>query len=123
MFKLIIAGSRSVTDYSLIKQELDDIVSKAPENDADIKALCIISGGARGVDKLGERYAKENNIALEIFPANWESYGKAAGFLRNKEMGDYADGLIAFWDGRSRGTQHMINYMKGLDKPVVIIYT
>jgi hypothetical protein len=68
----------------------------------------IVSGGARGVDALGERYARENNIDLAIFPANWKEFGKSAGYRRNQQMADYADALIALHLNNSKGTSHMI---------------
>ncbi len=67
---------------------------------------------ARGADRLGERYAKERGYPVRLFPADWEKFGKSAGYRRNAEMAKYADGLIAFWDGRSAGTGHMIYLAK-----------
>ena len=95
--KTIIAGSRTITDYQLIEDccQLENITE-------------VVSGTARGVDKLGEQYANNHNIPVKLFPANWDYYGKSAGYKRNEEMADYADQLIAFWDGNSRGTEHMI---------------
>lgn len=78
----------------------------------------IVSGGARGPDKHGELIAKVNNIPLRVFPADWDTHGKAAGHIRNSEMGVYADALIAVWDGKSKGTAHMVRYMEALGKPV-----
>ena len=69
----------------------------------------IISGGASGVDSIAEYFAKQFNYAFKKFPANWNKYGKRAGYLRNVEMGNYADALIAIWDGKSKGTKHMID--------------
>lgn len=111
--KVIIAGSRSIVDYKLVKKYLDELKDK-------IEVTTIVSGRARGVDSLGEKYAKENNINLELFPANWNLHGKAAGPIRNKQMGDFADVLICFWDGVSSGSQHMVSYMKSLNKPVYL---
>ena len=101
--KTIIAGSRTITDYSLLMDVLDSVTWEITE---------VISGGARGVDRLGEQYANKNNIPIKRFPAQWTKYGKRAGFLRNKEMAEYADALIAVWDGESKGTQHMLNLAK-----------
>ncbi|MEA1980842.1 MAG: hypothetical protein U9N54_07710, partial [candidate division Zixibacteria bacterium] len=66
----------------------------------------------KGVDKLGEEYAEQNYIPLLKFPANWNKYGKRAGYVRNEEMANNADALIAIWDGKSKGTNHMINIAK-----------
>jgi len=100
--KVVIAGTRTFDNYELLKQECDKILSETQEE------IEIVSGGARGADALGERYAKENEYKLTIFPANWDRFGKRAGYLRNEEMADYADAVIAFWDERSRGTYNMI---------------
>lgn len=72
----------------------------------------VISGTAKGADKLGERFAKENNLTLHRFPADWNRYGKSAGYKRNVEMADNADALLALWDGKSRGTKHMIDIVR-----------
>lgn len=111
--KTIIAGSRNILDYEFVRNSIID---------SKIKITEIVSGCARGVDKLGERYAIENNILLKYFPANWDFYGKQAGFIRNEEMAKYSECLIAIWDGISRGTKNMIDLAKhyGLD---VRVYT
>jgi hypothetical protein len=98
--KTIIAGSREITDY----QQVLDAVSQC-----DWQITTVICGMARGVDTLGEQYAKENSIPVEYFPADWKTHGKSAGYLRNVEMAKNAEALIAIWDGKSRGTMHMIN--------------
>jgi hypothetical protein len=69
----------------------------------------IISGGARGADRLGERYAKERGITLKIMPADWQTYGKSAGYRRNAQMAEYATHAIIFWDKQSLGTKNMID--------------
>ena len=105
MMKVIIAGSRDFKDYELLKQYCDLILSKS--NDVEI-----VSGTARGADQLGEKYAKEREYSIKQFPADWDTHSKAAGYIRNAEMADYADGLIAFWDGKSRGTKGMLETAK-----------
>lgn len=104
MFRVIIAGTRTFSDYERLKEFADRCLSKISES----KNIEIVSGHARGADALGEKYAKERGYDLKIFPADWERYGKIAGHLRNIEMAEYADALIAFWDDASRGTQDMI---------------
>lgn len=99
--RTIIAGSRTITDYKFVSTII---------RDSNFKISVIISGGAKGVDSLGVRYAKENGIPYELFIPDWKKYGKRAGIIRNCEMGDTASGLIAIWDGSSRGTKHMIDY-------------
>lgn len=98
--RTIIAGSRSINDY--------DALSKAIK-DSGFEISTVISGTASGVDKLGERFAQENNIPLLKFPADWEKFGRSAGYKRNVEMAENADALIALWDKKSFGTKHMID--------------
>lgn len=102
MFKVIIAGTRTFDDYEALKAYADYKLGQIKE---DIE---IISGGATGADALGERYAKEKGYTIKRFPADWNRYGKKAGPLRNKQMADYADAVIIFWDGSSRGTKNML---------------
>lgn len=97
--KTIIAGGRDITDYNLV---LDAVHASS----FDITE--IVSGGARGVDQLGERIGREFNIPVKVFPADWDTHGKRAGPIRNAQMADYAEALIAVWDGQSRGTANMI---------------
>jgi len=99
----IIAGSRSCIEYNHILQA----AAQAPW-----EITKIISGGARGADKLGEKYAQRMAIPMTVMYADWDKYGKRAGYLRNVEMGDAADALIALWDGQSKGTKHMIHIAK-----------
>lgn len=114
--KVIIAVGREFNDYGLLKTKCDFYLEKT------FSEIEIVSGKATGADSLGELYAKECEYRLKEFPANWQLNGRAAGPIRNEEMGDYAEALIAFWDGKSKGTKHMIDYMKKLGKPVKIVY-
>lgn len=100
--KVIIAGGRDFKDYNRLKEVCDKILINQNK-------IEIVSGTAGGADTLGERYAQEKGYEVKKFPAKWDEYGKKAGYLRNQEMGEYADGLIAFWDGQSKGTKHMID--------------
>lgn len=111
--KIIIAGSRTIfPSYAQIDQAIVDSGFAISE---------IVSGGAQGADKCGEAFAYRKELPVKLFPADWQTYGKSAGMRRNRQMGDYADGLIAFWDGFSKGTAMMIEYMKGLGKPVYLV--
>lgn len=101
--KVIIAGSRVFGDYELLKEKCCKILSNYHP---DIE---VVSGTANGADKLGERFAEEMNYPIKRFPAEWEKLGRGAGYARNVQMAFYADALIAFWDGESRGTKHMID--------------
>jgi len=90
------------SSHRIVRQYCD----KYLQNKTDIE---IVSGGADGVDKLGERYAKEHNHKLTIMNADWKQYGKVAGPIRNRQMAEYADALIAFWLDSSKGTKNMID--------------
>ena len=113
-FKVIVAGSRGFVDYQFLKYKLDKLLI----NKLDI---CIISGGAKGADTLGERYAKENNMHLLIFKAGWDRYGKSAGYRRNYLMAKKADACVVFWDGKSKGSKHMIDIAKEFKIPVRVV--
>lgn len=102
--RTIIAGSRDINIQTFL-----DGIYKCPWLD-DITV--IISGTARGVDTFGEEYAKCQGIPVMRFPAQWDKYGKSAGFKRNMEMAEHADALIAIWDGVSKGTENMIQHAK-----------
>ena len=101
MYKVIIAGCRDFTDYALLCSFSDQVLAGAED-------IEIVSGGARGSDAMGEQYAREHGYSLKVFPAEWKKWGRAAGPIRNGQMADYADALIAFWDGKSAGTRDMI---------------
>jgi len=116
-FKLIVAGGRDFDDYFLLKGWVNRL---ANETYAE-RAVSIVSGMARGADALGTQFAKEHGVRLYEFPADWDQYGKRAGFMRNEQMGRFSDGLLAFWDIRSKGTAHMIEFMRKLNKPVHIV--
>lgn len=103
--KVIVAGSRDFSDYFLLEKHLDEIKTRYGITE-------IVSGTARGADKLGEIYAKLHDIPIKQFPADWNRYGKRAGYLRNKEMAEYADACICFWINGSKGTKMMIDLAK-----------
>ncbi len=111
--KVAIVGSINFTNYELVKKYLDSI--KINEI-----ATYIISGGAKGVDTLAQRYAKENGIEMLVFKAEWDKYGKSAGFVRNEKMIRNSDIVIAIWDGVSRGTKNSINWASKLKKPLYV---
>lgn len=103
-FKVIIAGTRDFVDYQLLRQKCDNILSHKVHN----FNIVVVSGTARGADRLGERYARERGFQIERYPADWNRDGNAAGPIRNALMTDNAEALIAFWDGQSAGTKNMI---------------
>lgn len=111
---VIIAGSRDFNNYELLVSKCDAILQNQTE-------VTIISGTANGADKLGERYAIERGHLCRRFPADWDKWGKSAGYKRNVEMAEIADGLIAFWNGDSRGTKHMIDIAKSKGLKIAIV--
>lgn len=101
MTKVIIAGSRTFNNYSLLKEICDDFL----QGFEDIEIVC---GMAIGADLLGYNYAISKGYPIKEFIPNWKKFGKKAGMLRNREMANYGNILIAFWDGFSTGTSNMI---------------
>jgi hypothetical protein len=109
--RLIIAGSRSILDKELVFSIIKDQISKL-ENKYNFKINSIISGGAKGIDTFAEDYSKKYNYNFKLYPAYWDTFGKKAGYIRNVEMAKNADILLAIWDGKSKGTKHMIDIAK-----------
>lgn len=116
--RVIIAGGRDFDNFSLLMDKCIEILAAITKEDDSIEKIRIVSGTARGADRLGEQYAQIAHYEVSKFPADWDTYGKSAGYRRNAEMAKFAseDGnigvLIAFWDGKSRGTKHMIDLAK-----------
>ncbi len=125
--RIIIAGSRDFDDFPKLMDSCNDILSKITNQHNDLNKVRIISGTARGADRLGEQYAKVAGYEVSRFSADWDGLGKRAGYVRNAEMAKYAiaDGnygvLIAFWDSKSKGTKHMIDLAEknGLEVHIV----
>jgi hypothetical protein len=119
-FKLIVAGSRGFSNVDVFNLYMQETVRHVmlKYNQPTIE---IVSGMARGADAMGAQFAELNELKLYKFPAEWDKYGKSAGYRRNAEMGRMADGLVAFWDGKSRGTQHMIETIRDLNKELIIV--
>ncbi len=117
--KVIVAGGRDFTDYAHMCTVLDDLFFV--HNTGFEVAPKIISGMAKGADTLAIRYSNERGLTKILFPANWKVYRRRAGFLRNEDMLSIATHLVAFWDGKSHGTQHMIEIAKKKGIPVWII--
>jgi len=109
---ICISGSRSFNKYYMVLTAMENM-KRTP--------LAIVSGCARGADMLGELYAKRHDIPIVRFPADWPQYGKAAGAIRNKQMVEYADEFIIFWDGVSPGTKHMIETVKKSGKHMMLV--
>lgn len=113
--KIIVSGDRNFDDYKLLSEKLDSLFSKFNG------PVEIVSGRNNGADKLGEKYAKEKNLDLSTFPANWQSFAYKAGFIRNKEMINYADGLVLFGGLDNKETKHLYNMANDLQLIVEII--
>lgn len=111
--RIAIVGGRDFSDYGLMKERLAEVAQQ-------YTIICVVSGGARGADTLGERWAKENGISTMIFPADWDRFGKSAGFRRNKDIVANADLVVAFWDGKSKGTKSTIDLAKTARKMILI---
>ena len=118
--RIVVCGGRNFTDVKRCYDVLDHTINGETE-------IEIVSGHAKGADAFAEAYAKEKGIELTVFPADWARYGRAAGPMRNKEMLDYAQEanplVIAFWDGKSKGTGHMIGIAqkRGVEVRIVSI--
>ena len=112
--KVIIAGGRDFNNPALIASTMDQL---------DFLVSEVVCGDARGADTQGAEWAFRNGIAVKHFPADWDRLGNRAGFIRNEQMAQYADYLVAFWDGESHGTKHMIDTMTKMGKHgTVVIY-
>jgi hypothetical protein len=124
--KVIIAGSRGITDPDVVDAAVDAMFAQprwARQGWSALDIDEIVSGGARGVDALGEQWARQRRILVERFPvesSHWEKFGKIAGHLRNAMMAGYADAAICVWDGKSPGTRMMIDLMEWAGKPVYV---
>lgn len=115
-YRVIIAGCRDFADYELLKEKCDFYLQKQQPED-----IVFVSGHASGADALGERYAQERGFQLEIYPADWKAHGRAAGPIRNENMARVAHALIAFWDGKSRGTKNMIDTARKHNLQVAVV--
>lgn len=119
--RVIVAGSRSFYNYRLMELELDRLFNENEEFAG--REIKIISGMALGADALAIDYADKHKLTKILFPANWKRYPRIAGFLRNEDMLSVATHLVAFWDGKSSGTRHMIEIAKGKEIPVWVFPT
>lgn len=137
MIRIIIAGGRDFSNLEFLKESVDEVIAKLAHKNltaglgkyavGEWHRIEFISGMARGADTLGEIYACQREAIIHKFPADWNTYGKSAGYIRNELMakhaveGDCYGVLIAFWDGKSKGTKHMIDLASkhGLDVYVI----
>lgn len=125
-FYMLVAGSRTYNNYQEMCQCLDLLLKNQV---AQNRKIVIVSGGARGADELAERYADERGYEKHIMPANWEKYGKSAGYRRNEEMHLYISvpsgkrGCVCFWDMQSKGTRHNFKLAFAHNNPIRVFDT
>lgn len=110
--KVAVVGSRTFNDFALLRKTLDTLYPNIS---------LIVSGGAKGADSFAERYAKEEGISTLIFKPDWKTHGKAAGFIRNKDIVEAADMVIAFWDGISKGTKNSMDHAEKMGKKLITV--
>lgn len=113
MVKVIVAGGRDFNDFEFLESSMLNLY---PDLDLEV-----VGGEAKGADSLGKQFAYKHKLKYHSFPADWKNLGRKAGTLRNIQMGDFADRLVAFWDGESRGTKHMIDYATSKGLEVVVL--
>ena len=109
--KVVIAGSRDITDYDILLKAIKECPFQITE---------VISGRARGVDTLGEKYAEDYGLKLHPFPADWKRLRNAAGPIRNAQMADFADAVLCVWDDKSPGTKDMMNQARKRGLPLYV---
>lgn len=130
-FRLIIAGGRNYTNYDNVKEQLYHLLRDVNADDIEIVSGACSTGkltftrkdGTKvyGADGLGERIAEEKDFPVKLFPADWKQHGMSAGYKRNKEMSEYATHCICFWDGKSRGTEMMIELAEKKELGLTVI--
>lgn len=114
--RVVVAGSRDFNNYPEAEKYIDLCILKIKGR----YSLVFVSGNCKGADLIGEKYAKEHGYEIEIFPAEWKKYGRAAGPIRNEKMAEISDYVICFWDGKSRGTKNMIDMARKFNKEIRI---
>jgi len=120
--RLAIVGSRDFDDEYLMAKYVAMIMVAHQQDEMSVPEVEIISGGAKGADTVGERFAHIYQVPVTIFKPNWNELGKKAGFVRNKQIVDACDMILTFWDGKSKGTKHTIDLAKLAKKPTFIVY-
>ena len=116
MFRLIVAGSRGFWSQDLMNRTLDHLLQNKQTDEIEI-----VSGGARGADRSAIVYAHNRGYKLTVMNAEWNKFGRSAGYRRNQQMADYADACVVFWDGESRGSKHMMDIAKRMGMPLRVI--
>lgn len=114
MKNIMVCGSRTINNRELIFSKLDEILADNPD-------MRIISGGAKGVDSIGEDWAKSHKVEIKQYKPDWNKYGRGAGIIRNKQMVEVSDYVIIFWDGKSKGTKSDIEFCEKLGKEYLLV--
>ena len=112
--KIAIVGSRDFSDMDFARWKIYRFLDERKRQDI------VVSGGARGIDSLAEEVVKQMGMTCTVYEADWQKYGKQAGFIRNRSIINGADYIIAFWDGKSKGTKHSIDLALEQNKPIDI---
>jgi len=121
MFNLAVIGSRSFKDYETLEYEIDRIFNRKKVDRPD-RNMCIVSGGARGADRLAKRYADEHpEVEYVEHPADWKTHGKKAGMIRNLDIVKDSHAVLAFWNGKSKGTKHTLGLAQTLGKNIKVV--
>lgn len=118
--KIMVCGGRDFNNEAMLFHALDELLLSLQSHET--KCYTLIAGAARGADTLAAVYAKNNNLKLEEYPAEWDKYGKSAGYRRNTDMVDASDMVVAFWDGKSKGTKHSIDLALSKGKHLLVIH-
>ena len=115
MIKLMVCGSRGITNEQFVFNAIDEYVAELNDD------VIIIEGEARGVDSIAKKWALTHNKQIMSFPAQWDLYGKSAGFRRNYDMVKACDYCLVLWDGQSKGTKHDIDLCVKWNKPYKVV--
>lgn len=110
--KIAVVGSRDYEYLEKVSRFIDSLPIECE----------IVSGGGGVVDNLAEQRAKKRGMKVKIFRADWKKYGKAAGPMRNSQIVEYCDSVVAFWDGMSKGTKDTITKAENAGKPVLVVH-
>jgi hypothetical protein len=121
VFKLAVIGSRSYHDYKELDYVINQMFNRKRLDKPEIK-LCIVSGGARGADTLAKQYANSrDDVEYREFKADWMTHGKKAGIIRNYDIVRECDVVLAFWNGKSKGTKHTLQLATQFRKPIRVV--
>lgn len=116
-FKIVVAGGREFTDFDKLTYVMDKLlINKRTDH-----KIIIVCGGARGADALGKQYAELRGYDVLLMKADWDKFGKSAGYRRNDDMAKVSQATVAFWDGKSRGTSHMIDLTKKYKRQLRVV--